>query len=123
MQKVHPVQIACALRACVRYLDKSGDYDRQTIDNNEFVCWALDTTVSKGLCSEETVAAAKHMIEQRLKPYNHVEAWLASKGHLSYNDTTVRQRFNLVQDYRHLWVESMAKEHFAMAPSICDEQG
>lgn len=123
--KVHPVSIACALRASKHFLARVVDYKKVGPDRTKFICRAVDRAVQKGLVDVLTGEATKQVLEQRLIPHNNVYTWLVREGHydpvLSQDDD--RESFEKIQEFRHSWVDELAREFFNKAPSIGNHTG
>lgn len=121
-KQVNPVSIACALRASLHYLAAPIDFRKYRVGRSEYICFALDAAVVNGRVAPETAEATKHMIMERLHPQNNVYTWLVTKGYHEegdeYSEASLKESFANVQEFRHNWVEAMAKEYFALGKSV-----
>lgn len=77
----------------------------------QYICFALYRTVRFGASSYGDYILAKEMIMERLAPFNCVEDWLKLKGvGLASYYAAVDQNPDVVQKYRHRWLDALIKE-------------
>jgi hypothetical protein len=110
---VHPFKLACAFRAAQKYISKSVA-DR---DSPSFICIGLQRAARAGRIDFDTRIAAEAIVCKRIYPHYTVESWLVDQGLIPKEDRPAGT-YNLVQDYRHRWLEELAREYFAAAPDM-----
>ena len=84
-----------AFKAAESYLDEQG-----------FLCWALDSAYEAGKITASQQKLAKNLIEYRIRPHNTVGIWL----HDSAGVPTEKLTPKAMQAYRKRWLASLTKE-------------
>lgn len=100
--------IVKALKSARPFLSKIDRYSK----GEQFICAAIDRAYQAGNIGPAATRLAKSMIMKRIGHRQIcIEVWLkATVGEMSYYKAKLTNP-NVVQEYRHRWLDSLIKEH------------
>ena len=76
------------------------------LEDQFFLCWALNTAYEAGMITESQQDLAKNLIEHRIHPHFAVGIWLHSSVGVPNKELTPKA----MKAYRKRWLESLIKE-------------
>ena len=109
MAKVSKKEIAQAFRNAVPRLYRTDAEKRRCPARrcgNEFICHAIFDGNNTGTYESKAIttvgAAARRVIEKRIRPYGTINSWLRHQGVEIWNGD--------IQVYRHAWLQQLIQE-------------
>jgi hypothetical protein len=120
VKQINPARIACAFRAALHFLAGPNDFKQSPVVKQEFICVSIDLAIQGKLVDADVGDAAIDVIMERIYPALTVNEWAWSKNLLDINNKDREGCARELQEFRHRWVNELAREFFAKAPEHSD---